>query len=1041
MEQVENPSTDELVINVVGCKPEKRSEEQISFLSDYLHKILSFLNVKKEDCILCAKSCVKLTYHQNQSILKLKQQVEYFYIILEGQVSLNYLLVNNESSNEEQLKYEKNQQQNINNFKVPTDKKNESLQNVGSQQQVVNRQSQRISEIIDQPKKNSIVSRYSQSQLLPYKKLNKFDYFGQISICLKQICQIVAQCTSRNAVLLAIPKDVFNSTLKFYFSYVIQNDIEFLETCVHFFKEWNKNLLKRIILFGQKVQLKRGNLLYNEGDNADSIFLIVEGEFSAFKQYTYAPSFLAKAELNDVEKIRTQTKNEIDNKKQQKSLKILMVGKGEMIGESELFLQQEGTQKRYFSVVTESQDALVIKMHHQIFKDLVLTDTNTKQNILNLHHQRMSFVEQKVKNQKQKLSQYMDFFFQSLQGQQMKQKSTEFLKNSLKTIDQLNKDQFNKFLKKAYNSQSPQKKQLSYPQNQNIFQSDEKNNQISIPTLNYIIDDKQNKIVTEQDLLKSAELNQNFSTKMKNSTKESKIYDSKSNLDTESKSNIQQDTVKVNSDSGMKYFNSFFYRYLDQKQNNLEEPLISVKKSRRQFSLENLNKNKQKLSHSPQKTAFSRQNSLILQKMNQIYNQSEKQTIHSTLQQTDCLLKSENQIISLCNLQRRQSPESSSDNKNKFNCNLSNLKVEEYSLNNYCNNSSRKNTLDSIALNLDNRQSSQTKFSPQLKNRKIVSQSSHLQLEKQDFISLNEDHKNNIQTERRQPLITFQYKSDSINEIYHKNEEAIGIEIKKKLQIPRRLFSSRASSTITNFKNNSISNTNSICLREQSNANQNENQIIFLNNCASTTQNTIEDKNALENEKNSIIKQLILPLETQGKDLNSEETPLIYKSTQPSTKNNLKVIRTSVYKNFNEIFNNLHYENESQASQKADQLRKSSIEFISQQPSKNLQTNCSGVIYKQGVKLSYYQLNQQQFSTKSTRQQNNHNSQATQQSIQGLYQLNNFVKSPSIQTKIKKNIHVNNSKSKSSFDVFDKILNSKLNQSPKKETNQQMQQQ
>ncbi|KAL4432519.1 hypothetical protein ABPG74_013373 [Tetrahymena malaccensis] len=1036
MEQVESPSTDERIVSIIGCRPEKRSEEQILFLSDYLQQIFSFLNVKKEDCILCAKSCVKLSYHQNQSILKLKQQVEYFYIILEGQVSLNYLLVNNES-NQEQSKNENNQQSNSNNVKVSMDKKIELLLNAGNQQPVINRHSQRISEIIEQPKKNSIVSRYSQSQLLPYKQLDKFGYFGQISICLKQICQIVAQCTSRNAILLAIPKDVFNSTLKFYFSYVIQNDIEFLENYVHFFKEWNKNLLKRIILFGQKVQLKRGNLLYNEGDNADSIYLIVEGEFSAFKQYTYAPTFLVKAELNDIEKIRTQTKNEIENKKQQKSLKILMVGKGEMIGESELFLQQDIPQKRYFSVVTESQDALVIKMHHQIFKDLVLTDANTKQSILNLHYQRMQFVEEKVKNQKQKLSQYMDFFFQSLQGQQMKKKSTEFLKNSLKTIDRLNKDQFNKFLKNAYNSQSPQKKQLNHPQNQNIFQSEVKSDQISIPTLNYIIEDQSNKIVTEQDLIKSTDINQNFSKKTKFSTKESKVYESKPNVDTESKSNYQQDTVQVSSDSGMKYFNSFFYRYLDQKQNSIDEPLISVKKSRRQFSMENLSKNKQKQSHSPTKTTtLSRQNSLILQKMNQIYNLQEKQTAQSTLQQTDCLLKSENQIISLSNLQRRQSPESQNDNKIKLNFNLSNLKVEEYSLNNYHNNSSRKNTLDSIALNCDSRQYSQTKFSPQLKNRKLISQSSHLQLEKQDTISMSQDQKNNIQTERRHPQITFQYKSDSINEVYDKKEEES--HSRQKLQIPRRLFSSRASSTITNFKNNSQSNINSTCLRDQSNSNQNDNnQIIFLNNCASTTINTIEDKNGLENNKISLIKQLILPLETQVKDLNSEETPLIYKSTQSSsTKNNLNLLKNSVYKNFNEIFNNIHNDNESQTTNKADQLRKSSIDFVAQQPSKNLQSNCSSVIYKQGVKLSYYQLNQQQISNKSINQQNIY--QTAKQSVQGLYQLNNSVKSPSTQNRFIKNIHVNNSKSKSSFDVFDKILSQKLSQSPKKETNQQI---
>ncbi|KAL4460699.1 hypothetical protein ABPG72_006014 [Tetrahymena utriculariae] len=1036
MEQEETPSIDERVASIIGCKPEKRSEEQIIFLSDYLQKIFSFLNVKKEDCILCAKSCVKLNYHQNQSILKLKQQVEYFYIILEGQVSLNYLLLNNES-NQEQIKNETNQQKNNSNFKVRMDKKNEAMLNVGSQQPIINRHSQRISEIVDQPKKNSIVSRYSQSQLLPYKKLNKFDYFGQISICLKQICQIIVQCASRNAVFLAIPKDIFNSTLKFYFSYVIQNDIEFLENYVHFFKEWNKNLLKRIILFGQKVQLKRGNLLYNEGDNADSIFLIVEGEFSAFKQYTYAPSFLVKAELNDVEKIRTQTKNEKENKKQQKSLKILMVGKGEMIGESELFLQQEGTQKRYFSVVTESQDALVVKMHHQIFKDLVLTDANTKQSILNLHHQRMSFVEEKVKNQKQNLSQYMDFFFQSQHGQQMKKKSTEFLKNSLKTIDQLNKDQFNNFLKKAYNSQSPQKKQLAYPQNQNLFQHKEKSDQISIPTLNYIIEDRQNKIVTEQDLLKSTAINQNISTKMKISTRENKIYESKAHLETEPKSNFQQDTVQVSSESGMKYFNSFFYRYLDQKQNNLEEPLISVKKSRRQLSLENLNKNKQKQYHSPTKTtSLSRQNSQILQKMNQIYNLQEKQTAQSTLQQTDCLLKSENQIISLSNLYRRQSPESSNDKKNRLNFNLSNLKVEEYSLNNYHNNSSRKNTLDSIPLNCDSRQYSQTKFSPQLKNRKITSQSSHLQLEKQDTISLSQYQKNNKKTERRHPKITFQYISDSINEVYDKNKEDHALEQQKKLQIPRRLFSSRASSTITNFKNNSQSNINSTCLREQLNSNLNDNQIIFLNNCASTTINTIGDKNGLESNKICLIKQLIMPLETQVKDLNSEETPLVYKPTSSSTKNNLNVLRNSVYKNFNEIFNNIHNNNESQITNKPDQLRKSSIDFTSQQPSKNLQSNSPGVIYKQGVKLSYYQLNQQQISTKSSSQQLTY-----QAAIQGLYQLNNCVKSPSTQSKLLKNFHVNNSKCKSSFDVFDKILNQKLNQSPKKETNQQIYQQ
>lgn len=55
--------------------------------------------------------------------------------------------------------------------------------------------------------------------------------------------------------------------------------------------------------------------MYNEGDEGDSVYLIVEGEFSAFKQYVYAPSFLIKNDLNDCDKIRADTNKDIESKR------------------------------------------------------------------------------------------------------------------------------------------------------------------------------------------------------------------------------------------------------------------------------------------------------------------------------------------------------------------------------------------------------------------------------------------------------------------------------------------------------------------------------------------------------------------------------------------------------------------------------------------------------------------------------------------------------------------------------------------------------
>ncbi|KAL4456616.1 hypothetical protein ABPG74_000723 [Tetrahymena malaccensis] len=195
--------------------------------------------------------------------------------------------------------------------------------------------------------------------------------------------------------MLILNKDSFMRILGTYEENKLAQIVNLLHS-FEFFRKWGRGSLKWIYYNVLVKKCKLGEYIYQQGQQSENMYIIIEGDFSVTK------SFLISNEMQDQNKTSKIYLKKCKNSKYflSKEAEICVLSKGEIFGEDDLYLQQN----RSYSIRSLTQDAILWVLSNKIFNAKILDKPNSVHYLEN--------------NSKTKIERYDQIYKQIIQNQQ-----------------------------------------------------------------------------------------------------------------------------------------------------------------------------------------------------------------------------------------------------------------------------------------------------------------------------------------------------------------------------------------------------------------------------------------------------------------------------------------------------------------------------------------------------------------------------------------------------------------------------------------------
>lgn len=201
----------------------------------------------------------------------------------------------------------------------------------------------------------------SHSQQLKFGQIMKeFTFepgciFGQFNKSEKYSLEIARACT-----FAVLSNEKYNEIIKTQEDLKIEK-VEFLKT-LEIFKSWGRKAVKKAAKAFEKVEFRKGGIVYKESDVPEYIYLVKEGEFKLTQNYSIDLKNIEKQhEFGNYSKLRFQ---QIKSIKRRMNLQIVLKQRGEIFGHNE-FINK--CSKREFTAACQTNYGIAFAISEKEF--------------------------------------------------------------------------------------------------------------------------------------------------------------------------------------------------------------------------------------------------------------------------------------------------------------------------------------------------------------------------------------------------------------------------------------------------------------------------------------------------------------------------------------------------------------------------------------------------------------------------------------------------------------------------------------------------
>ncbi|EAR82596.2 cyclic nucleotide-binding domain protein (macronuclear) [Tetrahymena thermophila SB210] len=208
------------------------------------------------------------------------------------------------------------------------------------------------------------------SALYKVKELSSGQGFGEMALISNKLRSASIICLS-NVHLASIEKSKFNVVLKSLEQQKLQNNLIKLEN-IPYFSNWTEQQLKQIYYNSFKQEFHKNEKVFEENQEIDSVYIILEGEFMQSKHFRVFEKDFEGSKLNDLKKNFIVS----DSQNNMKNIQLTIMQKNELFGEEDIIGQND---KRTFTVTCLSLRGEVLMIKQKDFQRLIMTENKSRQ--------------------------------------------------------------------------------------------------------------------------------------------------------------------------------------------------------------------------------------------------------------------------------------------------------------------------------------------------------------------------------------------------------------------------------------------------------------------------------------------------------------------------------------------------------------------------------------------------------------------------------------------------------------------------------------
>eukprot|EP00347_Sterkiella_histriomuscorum_P003283 403364882 len=382
-EQIQQSRMLQQILSILKRPSETRKDNEIKQLIPYLKQIKFFQErqeiMKESDFLFLCERATYEHYNPHRVIFNYGDYGEKFYIILEGQVSVLLPRKRERTSQNENDSHEANQ-----NFDQPQ-LPNSPLRSP-AKTNVIDRLRNATSRLIQDVKQ-------SNSFFVEVGQIKSGQGFGELALISNKLRSATIKA-SLDTHLLVLQRKDFEKVLQRQEEANIQKTVDFLKNMPQF-KNWTKNSLSKLSYFFQKKQYSRSHTVYKEGETCANVYIVFEGEFEIIKkkfeydmiqqnknynQYLGPQQNLQEYNDENEESPQKRTASfSLPRQDQNYTQKILLLGRGDMIGEEDAINQRDYT----CTVKCNSLNGTLLAIKIQDFYQRIKTNQDTWKQIQN----------------------------------------------------------------------------------------------------------------------------------------------------------------------------------------------------------------------------------------------------------------------------------------------------------------------------------------------------------------------------------------------------------------------------------------------------------------------------------------------------------------------------------------------------------------------------------------------------------------------------------------------------------------------------------
>ncbi|KAL4426768.1 hypothetical protein ABPG74_006546 [Tetrahymena malaccensis] len=263
------------------------------------------------------------------------------------------------------------------------------------------------------------------------KVLNQGEAFGELAL-LNNKPRLASIIAHENTYLAVLDKKEFGIILKEKEEQKLLKEMGFFAK-LPFFNGWNFNLVKLLYLNAFRVKYKKGDIVFQEGQEPVAVYIITEGQFDLEKTFDKEKrlEFWESENTNQIKNMR------LASKKAKMNLRIASYVPHELFGEEDIMNQNN---KRTFSAICESATGECIMIKKRDFFIRILKEEGAKQYLKQRLQNKNNRMMEKIKNIRNSIYGFQNFLYNDQDGlKKQKEQNQEIFKNENFSQDAIKK--------------------------------------------------------------------------------------------------------------------------------------------------------------------------------------------------------------------------------------------------------------------------------------------------------------------------------------------------------------------------------------------------------------------------------------------------------------------------------------------------------------------------------------------------------------------------------------------------------------------------